>query len=100
MTPKHDGYHYSLEADSDFMYEISKSVLNDTLSVEPTDCPGFVRLVLTSKDNVHYIILQAIKQDKTMWISPLKFKAHISVALYILVTAMKDHNNIDLLEGF
>lgn len=102
MTPTHEGYQYSLEADSDFMYEIDKCVLNDTLSVEPTDCPGFVRLVLTSKDNLHYSMLQAVKQDKTMWISPLKFKAHISVALYILVKAMKNsnHNNIDLLEGF
>lgn len=46
MTPSHNGFGYTQQADSDFMYEIDTTGFNTTLTLEDAEHPGFVNLCI------------------------------------------------------
>lgn len=106
MTPSHDGFGYTLQADSDFMYEIDTTGFNTTLTLEDTEHPGFVNFCIDSKEHLPYIFLNSVLENeitKCMRISPSKLKLHLSLAFEILIDMMKNNlENIDhdIFEGF
>ncbi|CAG2188583.1 unnamed protein product [Mytilus edulis] len=56
MTPSHDGLGYTLQADSDFMYEVDTTGFNTTFTLEDTEHPGFVHLP--------YIFLNSVLENE------------------------------------
>ncbi|XP_052080331.1 uncharacterized protein LOC127718383 [Mytilus californianus] len=106
MTPSHDGFGYTLQADSDFMYEIDTTGFHTTMTLEDTEHPGFVNLCIDSKEHLPYIFLNSVQENevtKCMRISPSKLKLHLSLAFEILIAMMKnqqDNIDHDIFEGF
>ena len=75
MTTSYDGLECYFDADADFMYVLHDSIVNGRIIVVPTQNPGYVKLCLSSLENVHELLQSSITiHEERVCISPKKLK--------------------------